>query len=556
MYPHDPEYAEEMSKETFDPHISTAIAMGLITDEVGRAYVEKTLNTKERAEVAVFRDMAKPVNYMCLPTDNTEVLTERGWKTYKEITTEDKVLSLNIEKGKTEFCDVTGIVFHPQQKTIVKKHHSWTLESTPEHRWVVSERVWGDRKRYKTFYRTTEGLTQESRIVSSAPYIGGASKVTPEEAATVGWILSEGYLKVSDLKPSRSQGMNGERRQVICSVSQSEKKFLKEMKEDIDGTCLEYSEDVRENGVHILRFRSQSFRDFWSGVGLPLENKDAIDYTEWLLGLSVDALESFFNAFYLGDGHTTGVGMKYSTKVIHQKAGKICDAIQLCSELLGRKTYVKQTKDVNVVRSRNSPYLGMQRTKKEEGRYVDVFCLTTENGNFVIRQNGIITITGNCVYGGTYKALMRQTGWDEQRCKDAIKAYWDKNWSVKAIAEEQVTIIDSRNKEWLINPINGFLYNIRSEKDRFSTLAQGTGAFLFDMWLDDIITTMKERWGRATLTAQMHDELVIVCKDTQRIRKVMYDIIKGSVKNVSEKFKLRRELDCDVAFGKSYAEVH
>ena len=55
------------------------------------------------------------------------------------------------------------------------------------------------------------------------------------------------------------------------------------------------------------------------------------------------------------------------------------------------------------------------------------------------------------------------------------------------IEKEQVIIEDSRGGKWLINPINGHCYSLRSEKDIFSTLAQGTGSFFFDMWVDKIL---------------------------------------------------------------------
>lgn len=160
------------------------------------------------------------------------------------------------------------------------------------------------------------------------------------------------------------------------------------------------------------------------------------------------------------------------------------------------------------------------------------------------------------VYGGTYKALMIQTGWSEQRCKDAIEAYWEKNWSVKAIAEEQVIVQDSRGNDWLINPINGFLYNVRSEKDYFSTLAQGLGAFFFDMWIDGILRRQEQAWGVKSLTFQAHDECVFVIKDRGLFKEKLYDMIKESINEVNKTFLLRRELDCEVQCGKRYSEIH
>ena len=96
------------------------------------------------------------------------------------------------------------------------------------------------------------------------------------------------------------------------------------------------------------------------------------------------------------------------------------------------------------------------------------------------------------------------------------EAYWKLNWAVKAIAEEQVVIKDSRGNKWLVNPVNGFCYALRKESDRFSTLAQGTGAFFFDMWLDNCLNMMHERYGAKTLTGQMHDEHIFVVRNKEK----------------------------------------
>lgn len=160
------------------------------------------------------------------------------------------------------------------------------------------------------------------------------------------------------------------------------------------------------------------------------------------------------------------------------------------------------------------------------------------------------------VYGGTYKALMIQTGWEEGRCKEAIEAYWNLNWSVKKIAEEQVVIKDSRGNQWLINPVNGFLYSVRSEKDYFSTLAQGSGSFFFDMWVDKVLTKQRENWGGQTLTANMHDEVVVCTRDNPKWTNQLSLFLTDSIKEVSDEYLLRRELGCEVQTGYRYSEIH
>ncbi len=160
------------------------------------------------------------------------------------------------------------------------------------------------------------------------------------------------------------------------------------------------------------------------------------------------------------------------------------------------------------------------------------------------------------VYGGSPDAIARSAGIELNLAKQLHKGYWELNWSVKAIAEEQCVFEDSRKQKWLVNPVNGIAYSLRTEKDRFSTLCQGTGSFFFDMWVDRILTVMQEKFKTKKLTGSFHDEVIICFKDSERGRKAMETLILESIQWVSDEFKLRRKLGADVQFGKRYSQIH
>lgn len=171
------------------------------------------------------------------------------------------------------------------------------------------------------------------------------------------------------------------------------------------------------------------------------------------------------------------------------------------------------------------------------------------------RKNGK-TAGYAAVYNGGPAAIARGAGISLSEAKTLHEAYWKLNWAVKAIADEQCVIKDSRGNKWLINPINGFLYALRKESDRFSTLAQGSGSFFFDMWVDNILETMQNKYGKKTLTACFHDENVFVIKDLQKVREDFEVMIKDAVEKVNKDFMLRRSLGCDTQFGQRYSEIH
>lgn len=135
------------------------------------------------------------------------------------------------------------------------------------------------------------------------------------------------------------------------------------------------------------------------------------------------------------------------------------------------------------------------------------------------------------------------------------KAYWDLNWSIKEVAAN-TTIIRISDKMWQRNPVNGFWYSLRNDKDRFSTLCQGTGSYVFDVWCNNVIDICNERYGRDPfLSGQFHDELILQVKKGHR--ELWKDLVgREAMERTNEQLKMNRELACDVQFGDNYSEIH
>jgi len=128
-------------------------------------------------------------------------------------------------------------------------------------------------------------------------------------------------------------------------------------------------------------------------------------------------------------------------------------------------------------------------------------------------------------------------------------AYWKRNWAIEKVAKEQKTkTIDGQM--WLLNPINGFWYSLRFEKDIFSTLVQGSASYVFDLWVSNF------RARRPQLTAQFHDEVVICIKVGKGIRDKATLLLRKAIAETNEQLKLNRELDIDVQFGARYSDIH
>ena len=101
---------------------------------------------------------------------------------------------------------------------------------------------------------------------------------------------------------------------------------------------------------------------------------------------------------------------------------------------------------------------------------------------------------------------------------------------------------------WLWNPVSKFWYSLRSDKDKFSTLNQGTGVFCFDTWV-----ALCRKSGIKTI-GQFHDEIIALVEKGEEQKIV--DKMKKAADSLNEKLQLNVPLGTDVQFGNSYAEIH
>lgn len=160
--------------------------------------------------------------------------------------------------------------------------------------------------------------------------------------------------------------------------------------------------------------------------------------------------------------------------------------------------------------------------------------------------------------------------------------YWERNWAVKKIAadcfvkevnytesikvkedtglldEEMNPIVETvrkdvvRSQKWLYNPLSGHWLFLKAEKDRFSTLNQNTGVFVFDSWVYQVRKKLKPLGIKICL--QYHDEILLYFK--KEYKDYVEKVLRESMKTVNDNLKLNVEIKISIDFGINYAEVH
>jgi len=177
----------------------------------------------------------------------------------------------------------------------------------------------------------------------------------------------------------------------------------------------------------------------------------------------------------------------------------------------------------------------------------------------VIRPQGKAT-NYSCQYGAGGATVARAAGVDVSTGNMLKDTYWKLNWSINEIADSctvKTVNIDGKKTKYLKNPINGFWYWLKADKDKFSTLCQGTGAYVFDIWVKYMYDECLRRFNRLLpLVAQFHDEVILRTKKGEKSQNVWMNIVKGAIQGVNNQLSLNRDMDCDVQFGKDYSEIH
>ena len=153
----------------------------------------------------------------------------------------------------------------------------------------------------------------------------------------------------------------------------------------------------------------------------------------------------------------------------------------------------------------------------------------------------------SATYGVGAPKLARETGMSEKDAKKLLKAFWERNWAIEKVAST-LRVRELFGTMWLQNPVSKFWYQLRSDKDRFSTLNQGTGVFCFDSW----VWNCRSR-GLKTV-GQFHDEIIVVVEEGKE--DWTYEQMKASIAKVNERVNLNVPLDVDVQFGNTYADIH
>lgn len=533
--------------------------------------------------LGISRDDAKSIGYACVPTYNTEVLTEDGWKFYEDLRVGDMVMSYNSEKHISEFKPITHVHYYDSAEVVTMKHsNGFEVESTKDHRWFTKRRTGrGKTKRYVDEVCTTQDLTSEHSIVTSAPINAVGCYISKDEAELVGWLASDGYFRWSE-DTRRTSSSNGLKRGVVAGITQDKSKFLTNITELLERLCLDYYTYQYEDKACEVRLSQESARTLLDKVFPTRQNKHEIDWVKFVLSLDRDCLEKFAYAFYLAEGVTNSVDNFYErkTKVLSQNEGGLLDALQITGQLLGWRTIVSNgykggTNSCKDIKWTSKGHVTMQRVHREVTKEVPVFCLTVEdNDSFIIRQGNTVTITGNCLYGAQWPKLQSMLGCTASAAKTLHTEFWESTPALLDLKKRVEKYWYKHGKKYL-KGIDGRKILTRSKHSLLNALFQSAGIILMKwaaIWLD---REMDKRgilfkpfdsttWdGKAAQMQHYHDEYQhkvhpsLVEKDSEgNLHSIVGDLMEQAIAEAGKILNMRVAFAGEAMIGTNWRDCH
>ncbi len=353
-----------------------------------RVYPEAIRNVHESASLHI-HDLGILGAY-CFD-DKTKILTESGWKFFKDVKNDEKIATKNLKTGELEFeipyakqiYDYDGEMYSFEGRGV-------SLLVTPEHRLLIrrkGKKVWEfvnpPEFRYGMEFDkklSWKGKKTKSFIIPSVKG-GNRKKIIgnfkiQDYVEFMGWYISEGSV----YEPAK-----GDYR---ISIAQSEKRYRGEICRLLKKMNLSHNIQSEFN-IHL-----HSKDLFYHLKVLGKSNEKYIP--EEIKDLQPELIKKFLIALFKGDGSFhNGKIRRYSTN-----SRKLAEDVVECLLKIGLCGTLWQRKDnnifvVDVQHNHLTPiYKRKIMKKKYKGKVYD---FSVPNSTLVVMREGKVVISGNCV---------------------------------------------------------------------------------------------------------------------------------------------------------------
>lgn len=331
--------------------------------------------------------------YGCLSEDS-EILTENGWKKYNDIKKIDKVFSFNLETNKLEKTKVNDIFIYDYSGAMLNfKNDNTDQLLSPKHNVIIKET-----KRKQVGYKRKNTIDEFYKFLNAdgvknygsydfplaAKYDGVLTCGGVGFASLLGWVLSEGNFQNNAIN-------------IYQSSTNSDKVII--IRNLLKSLNIKHSEYKRKR---TYKYKGKEKRyiehQFYFSGTIVSEIKKWIPNkkpTFKMLDLNFEEREALFCSLMMGDGSKKKkIGNKYIT--FYQSDLLFLEWFQVLCHLSGKQGRVNSKKMCVEVHYNERTQLQSRHLKNRIKYYSGkIWCIRTKNSSFIARRNGKIFITGN-----------------------------------------------------------------------------------------------------------------------------------------------------------------
>lgn len=337
---------------------------------------------------AKYIDIIADGNHECVD-DQTDVLTKNGWKSIKDVTLDDEVLSIQnwdqvalfAKPLKTHAYEHHGDMIHV-------KHKKLDMYMTPDHRVAYIPQ-----KANYIHYTTANHLCSQMEIPVSVDLEQSEYPLSDDEIRFAAWILTDGSL---------SHGSH--------DIYQSKHVMIERIEQLLIRLGLKYSKSKRQRNTSRIvdkKLLKIPLPEIMFRVLLESrEYANSIIYEkgklpEWSFQLSKRQFDIFLDELILGDGSIEK--RSESAKVMYGEKCFLDDLQRACVQNGYRANISKRNRNgevsyfaLNITEHKTIEVKKLHNHSFTEHFDGMVYCLTTVTGNFFVRRNGTVYLTGNC----------------------------------------------------------------------------------------------------------------------------------------------------------------
>ena len=333
------------------------------------------------------------VGYQCLSED-TQILTKRGWEDYKTIKVGDLIATFNLEKQTIEYKEVKRLFQKPYKgKMINLKNRITDQLLTPNHR-VVRKVFNKDAFEFVLASELTNFKTGVLVPVGSKGFVENTPEVKEADllkAYFIGLLIAEGSVDRNGTGVGR------------ITISQSPTKspeVYQNIKNLIEHFKLEHTISEKKGigcPCHSFRFNSDASRVIYSWFDSD-KNKGIKFIPTWIKEAGKEVATAFIDGYVDGDGYRPSKNGRRIT-CVHKN---ILDDLAIVCVHAGIGTSVTSIKPHSPI-SKKMQYISRLFTNTETLVHkiteVDydgvVWCPNTENETVIARRKDKVFITGN-----------------------------------------------------------------------------------------------------------------------------------------------------------------